>query len=449
MVIRKLGYSLFCAALLATGCEELATREADGGTHRDVIVGSADGALGDQQAVSDGAAAIDAVAGDGSVPVADGSLPPSCNAGCIVGQQARCGGCGVRTCSSAGAWGNCQHDSACQTQAALSVAAPDSKILLGGRWDQSTGKPRCNWAGCSFRIHASAKEVFASIADGNGQTGNPATWGTRDNELTCYVDGKRVARVVLERNVKKEYQLVTGLSAGPHLIECRKSSEAMRGMIQLDALRLNNAALHAPIGWSYKMLFIGDSISAGAGNLGYPTCNGDAQEQEDTARAYTGLTALAFDAETTIAAVSGIKAQDPPFRQDAVGDAFGVRNLYSLPVTPAKDSVQIALINLGTNDGGDSPGYRAALGELISGLRGRYGNIPVVLVQGPMNTSFDAAFKDLMQAHSGLTRVDFPFDNSPSRVGCTSHPNLPHHADLAKQLVGHLQSDLKWCRVNP
>ena len=367
---------------------------------------------------------------------------------CVTpGQMVRCGGCGRRTCQSNGVWGSCEDDNTCDTAAMVMVMPSDARLLYGGRWD--VGGPRCNWSGSSIRFHATASEVQLAVADGSGEPGNPSSW--RTNELTCYVDGVRTSRTMLTPNASETVVVLADLAAGPHVIECRKTSEAMRGVIQLNGLTLIDGALHQPIGWAHRVLFIGDSITAGAGNLHAPPCPSDAQNWEDTGRSYAGLVANLFDANTTIAAQSGVAAQELRFREEAAALVFGTHNahgdvgLYDLPSLNASDAPELVVINLGTNDGGDSPGYRDAMRDLIQRLRSRFAAVPIMLLQGPLNVGFGDAIEQLKTEYSGIVRVDFPFNNTA--VGCTSHPNLVLHQQLADTLATAVTAHYGWPSV--
>ena len=330
-------------------------------------------------------------------------------------------------------------------------------IEYNGRWKQEGDEARANWSGSSVRFWVDAESVFLTVHD-------EANWDGRWNALAVYVDGERTKLIDLVQSSEQEVDIATGL-VGPHVIEIQKASESMRGPIVMKSLRLVNALpATAPPTRGRHIEFIGDSISCGAGNLANRVdCN--AQENQDTSLAFTALTAAEFDAETTILCRSGVAAREDGFRE-RLSQTFGTTDLYGLPVEEftAASPADVVVINLGTNDSSlerreaEQGGvlwatFKESMNDIMDGVRVRYPMAHIILLNGPMVQCIDndpesicVALDELKEARNDdrVHRLSLPFDTSPGRIGCTNHPTVAHHADLAVPLVTLIETLTGW-----
>jgi lysophospholipase L1-like esterase len=270
----------------------------------------------------------------------------------------------------------------------------------------------------------------------------------RQNALTVFVDGVRVGTHDLVEGAQ-EVQVATGLADGPHDVLIAKSTEAMRGMITLDGVRLVDARpLGPPSARAIGLQFIGDSITCAGGNIG-PSENGcDATDYEDGGQGFPLLTAATLDAELDVVCQSGIALWR---------NASPILDYYEAQVLPFVDGEAAAtpraashvVINLGTNDlsGGDPPEaeYKAALHALLDAVRADSPTATLLLVVGPIVAGPSADLLEGWYADVAAERAD-PLirtlrlagqNEAPGQVAC-SHPNAALHADIAALLVDEL-----------
>lgn len=323
----------------------------------------------------------------------------------------------------------------------LTYAADDPAIRYEGRWDRSTpAAPRAAWSGAAIRLRVDAAEVVLQVTEA-GQ------W-KRQNAITVFVDGVRVATHDLVEGAQ-ELQVATGLADGPHDVLIAKSTEAMRGMITIDGLRLVDARpLGPPPAPATALQFIGDSITCAGGNIGPSDSGCDATDYEDGGQGFPMLTAAAMDAELDVVCQSGIALWR---------NASPILDYYQAQVLPFVDGEPAAtpraathvVINLGTNDlsGGDPPEaeYKAALHALLDAVRADSPTATVLLVVGPIVAGPSADLLEGWYGEVATERADplmrtlrLPGQNeAPGQVAC-SHPNAALHADIAAILLDEL-----------
>jgi lysophospholipase L1-like esterase len=217
---------------------------------------------------------------------------------------------------------------------------------------------------------------------------------------------------------------------------------------------------------------VGDSISAGYGNLGAephpnwvatPACHWTAENSSYYAT-YAAVAGRALGAEVSTVARSGWGMS-----RDLDGNASGVlSSVYANAVgtddpvawgfTPEASAV---VINLGTNDqaqGDPGAGYEAAYGDFLDEVRSHYPDAWIFLAIGSMlsDSGRDAILGHLdnvlaARVAGGDSRAsildlgvqDLGADGSVP-TGCDWHPSLTDHERMAAILEGELQARLGW-----
>jgi lysophospholipase L1-like esterase len=338
------------------------------------------------------------------------------------------------------------------------IGAPGDEGSSGGvRWigrvDQSTpGAVRFAWSGTGLVATVGGTKISVRL-----QTEGP----TASAFFQPVVDGTPGPRLKVPTGPAQTVTLGSGLSPGDHRVELYRETEGMYGDSIYSGF-VEGTVKGAPPSSGRLIEIIGDSISAGYGNLGaevHPpwdnTCS-FSLDTESVYQAYGSIVGRALNAEVSIVARSGWGVY-----RDASGNTSNVlSSVYadvlgtqSTPRWDFKRQADAVVINLGTNDSAQGdPGQRfeAAYAALVQTVRGHYPNAWIFLTIGPMTpdpllTRMRAHLSNVVtsMADSKVTAVDVAVQDATS-TGCDYHPNVAEHKVMAGVLTSAIKSKLGW-----
>jgi lysophospholipase L1-like esterase len=279
------------------------------------------------------------------------------------------------------------------------------------------------------------------------------------------IDGQKGERFQATKG-RSTYVVASGLAAGSHTIELYRESETYYGASQF--FGITGGALQAPPPSRGRLIeFVGDSISAGYGNLGSESHGGGQPmapcgftlETESAYLSYASVAARALGADASIVAESGWGV----YRDRAGGTDSIMPKVYDrilgndpTPVWDFRTTPQAVVINLGTNDFAlDDPGqpYATALAAFIDTIRGRYPGAWIFCAVGTMYTNIEheqalAYTQSAVNSRGGEAAkvgvVDFRPQDETKGTGCDWHPNVAEHQRMADVLVPVLKAKLGW-----
>lgn len=285
--------------------------------------------------------------------------------------------------------------------------------------------------------------------------------GTSATFFQALIDGAATPRFQVAAGPPETVTLGAGLSEGDHTVELYRETEGMYGDSIFFGF-VDGTVKGAPLSSGRLIEIIGDSISAGYGNLGsevHPpwdnTCS-FSLDTESAYQAYGSLVARSLGAEVSIVARSGWGVY-----RDASGDTSNVLSSVYANTLGTQNTLQwdfkrqadAVVINLGTNDSAQGdPGqpYEDAYVALIRTVRSKYPNAWVFLTIGPMTTD---PLLTQMRTHLGnvvasvadpkVTTVDIAAQDATS-TGCDYHPNVAEHNLMAGVLTSAVKSKLGW-----
>lgn len=332
-----------------------------------------------------------------------------------------------------------------------------------GRVDASNPAAiRFAWQGAGFVGYVSGDTVAVTLR----------TEGTDAVYFQPLVDGVMGARFSVNAGADQTITLATNLSPGNHVVELYRETEGYYGVSTFLGFA-SGTPMGAPPSSSRVIEVVGDSISAGYGNLGVephpgwvadPACHWTA-ENSSWYLTYAALAGHALGADVSTVARSGYGMY-----RDLDGNSQGVlSSVYNNTLGFASDppwsfpaQVDAVVINLGTNDwsGGGDPGvaYETAYVEFLAGVRSHYPEAWIFLTIGSMlnepelsqvTTHLDNIVTQVQT--NGDPRVssfdfgsqDLGSDGSiPS--GCDWHPSTDEHARMAGILQAELEDKLGW-----
>jgi lysophospholipase L1-like esterase len=296
------------------------------------------------------------------------------------------------------------------------------------------------------------------VARFNG-TGIAVTMSGLANWFETFVDGEPAAKFQTEGGAKT-FTIADKLPQGQHTVEVYRRTEALFEPTRFAGFVVSGGELvPSPYPFKHRMLVIGDSISAGYGDLG-PLDSGCHLEitTESALLAYPMLTARALKSAVHVIAWSG-KGMYRQFADRDVPSRDQMPVLFERTVPTDAASVwnhsryvpDVIVINLGSNDwdGGD-PGepYVRAYSAFLAHLRQLYPAAEIFCTLGPMLTKPEALqhIKDVVKASGDAHVHYFPFEpiDVTDGYGCDYHPSQATQRKMADALTAHLRFMMSW-----
>jgi len=331
-------------------------------------------------------------------------------------------------------------------------------VAAGVRWvgrvdTSDSAGPRFGWTGTGFVARFSGTSVGVNLKNDNAYFFQPV------------IDGVKGTRYQATQGTAAQ-QIATGLASGPHTLELYREIEASYGVSQF--LGITEGTLMAPPPAPGRLIeFVGDSITAGYGNLGNePHPNGTnptpchfTYNTESAYMSFGAVTARALNADASMIAASGwgvyrsLSGDTNQVLPKVYANTLG----YSAP--PTWDfgvKPDVVVIDLGTNDfGPGDPGamYTTALGAFVDTIRSKYPSAWIFCALGTMlaNPQHDQAkayIQSVVTSHGSdagkVAFVDMGIQNVAIGTGCDFHPNAAEDQRMADVLVPAIKQKLGW-----
>ena len=265
--------------------------------------------------------------------------------------------------------------------------------------------------------------------------------------FTIVVDGVTLARNYchLTSVGETKVKLAEGLSAGKHTFAIYRQSEHHFGEVGICALSYDGEMLAKPADKNLYIEFIGDSISCGFGNLGSSSQGDGAALWSDGTQAYTYLTAQALNADWSNVAWSGIGCKYG-YGTITMQDVYPVQR-YNYDKTTMYDfskEPNIVVLALGTNDNsiqGNATLKREGLVEMLTLVREKNPNAPIVWIHGMMTSGVSAMIEEIVAEFGGAEAGYYACRLTQNNAGGGSHPNLAGQQKFADELVAFIQAN--------
>jgi hypothetical protein len=340
----------------------------------------------------------------------------------------------------------------------------------------SVTTPGIRWVG---RVDASDSEAVKFAWQGAGFVAQVAGTtlavklevnGTSTVFFQPVVDGVAGERFNVDPGAAVDVTLATGLSDGVHVVELYRETEGAYG-ISIFRGFTQGTPMTAPAASDRVIEVVGDSISAGYGNLGSephpnwvanPACHYTAENSSWYAT-YAAIAGRALEAEVSTVARSGWgmtrdNQGGPNVLANVYGNALGTDDAtpWSFERKPAA-----VVVNLGTNDwamGDPGIDYETDYVAFIASVRSHYPNATIFLTIGsmlgePELTEVKTRLASVVAAVSAtgddkLVTFDFGTQDLGSDgsipSGCDWHPSQDEHERMAGILQQQLATKLGW-----
>lgn len=325
------------------------------------------------------------------------------------------------------------------------VAASDARFRYEGRIDfADPTAPVLIWQASRVALDWDGEELVVAFGEPKGQNFFDVTID-RQNFLAEVCAGSATVGTVFRH-----------LGPGRHHLVLVKRSEAAAGTVPFLGVQLApGARVYAPAAPDYRlrMLFLGDSINAGACAEDGAVDQWETRRTHNGAKSYPALTAAAFHAGHQNIALSGagIVTGYTPVRAAEFWD-----RLYPEAAARRADLPgwvpDVVLVNLGDNDdaftsGNHQPfpaGFESAYVAFIRTIRAAYPHAQVVLMTGGMfnGTKSEPLLAAWGRAVQELETQDPAVAHFLFTHWTNNHPRVADHRILADELTA-------WLRAQP
>lgn len=309
-------------------------------------------------------------------------------------------------------------------------------------------------SGIEFNAYIEGKlTINISVAKGTKPASISDNPLNDDCYFTLYVDGVRSeTRFKAVKNTTTTLELADFTEGGVHNVRLIKQTEPRNGISVLSNISFTGYFESKPADTEYYVEFVGDSITAGYGNL-TDKSQGAAVAQtaanQDATKSFAYLTAQKLGVDHTTVSTSGIGVAQG-WRGFTMKDLYGANSFYRSQTetyTPTR-TPDVVVINLGTNDESKSvsaTAYKEAVRQLILQVRMAYGeNVPIVWAYGMMSqtasyvNSVQSAMDELGGEASGLYMCKLTYD----RDAGGGHPDLAAHEASSTTLANFINSKI-------
>ena len=335
----------------------------------------------------------------------------------------------------------------------LTISADNANIHYQGRFDlRNPAEPIFDWSGVVIEAKFTGSSIAALLESGH-------------NIFNVSIDAK--TQILTTTPEESLYLLAENLTPGDHHVRIVKRTEAQVGRAAFRGFVLDGGGklLAPPPPAARRIEFIGDSITAGYGNEGdSPTCFFTPLTQNAEAT-YAAQTAVYFDADYTLLALSGLGIVRNFDRAAALSGATAVdyfsRTVALYPGLTwdfGQWTPDAVVINLGTNDFSTEPfpeqelfvdGYT----NLIRAVHTQYPDAAIFATAGPIlfadvwwyvETAVTRARQQLNFENIHYVPIENNLELSGVDYGCDLHPNVNGHQKIADQLIPVMAEKLGW-----
>jgi len=283
--------------------------------------------------------------------------------------------------------------------------------------------------------------------------------------LTVVVDHGAPALVLLQKG-EQTVALASGLDAGAHTVEVYKRTETWQGIVTLLDVDLpaDGALLTPPPLPARGLMFVGDSVTCGAGVENNATCTPDpAHPANDAYDGFAMELGRRLDAQTHLVCYGG---------RGVVRDYRGLGIADNVPNAPQFLDLAIAsdetasralwdyhkwtpdgiFVSLGTNDFNlqktkplNSDAFVAEYARLLKTLRAHYPQAMIFVTEGAIVTDplLRKYVQDAVAATQDTRTVWVQATHYPGN-GCDGHPTKAQNQKMVDDIESVLRKALDW-----
>lgn len=306
----------------------------------------------------------------------------------------------------------------------------ENKLKFHGRVTKLSTSFACDatGGGIEFRIKAKGKVVLTVLAQ------------NQESYFTVYVDGERKnTRFKADPGSPDTLNIAYFGDEGEHTIRVAKQTEAQYSLCELLSIEFMGEFLDPPAYTDKYIEIIGDSITAGTGNLVRNTAAGQANNQDGT-KAWPYLAAEALGVDASIVSCGGIGI-GKGFRDEVETEFYPFTSYFRDKTTEYsfERKPNLVFVNLGTNDvskDATENQVKTETKKLIEMIREKNGGVPIVFTRNLMNDAKAAEWmKAVITEMGGESAGLYQFTLNKDGEGGSGHPTKEGHAIAADMIV--------------
>ncbi len=244
--------------------------------------------------------------------------------------------------------------------------------------------------------------------------------------------------------------VIRGLSQDMHQVRVTKITECMQSVIVKEITICGDEPKFTACAYSpdLKFEFIGDSLTAGFGNMSEPDAGIYRASEQDITFGYSYLIASKFNAEGRYICCSGkgIFNNWDGSKENRITDFYDKKYIGSTELHDFKTwQPDIVFINAGTNDitAKTSPeDFKPAFLEFVSKVHNLNPDAFIICIHGLTTDTYAQAFEEIEEElreniPKNSLRIEFVKFNpiSEELYGALGHPNSKAHAHFARDLI--------------
>ncbi len=330
----------------------------------------------------------------------------------------------------------------------LRLSLPDDRIQAIGRISRRADAYAFDWtdSGVYFRFRGN-KVTFCFDAPALSQ--NLYVKIKLDNRSSRVLINGDSTEIVLHAAQDTEHTV--------YLVRCNEILDEVPLVLRDIVIDGDSPALSdAPPLPERKMLFIGDSITCGFGNLSEGNLPRFVTAEQDGTKTFAALTAAHFDAQAHFVCISGrgIARNCDNFDAPLIPQFFD-QTMISDPTPWDHTQYQpdVIVVNAGTNDtvGEENPVapevFKQALCDFATHLLTVYPNARLLWCYGMMTLDLQPHIEEAVKSlPAGRAETLFftPVHAMPDEFGACSHPNLRAHYRCAGVLIDKIHRFIGW-----
>lgn len=334
------------------------------------------------------------------------------------------------------------------------IAITSENVKFHGRVVPHKNRFYMDWTNTGIEFTFIGTDAFLTVGPTVAGAGNFPC-------IAVYVDNEEPVRIDELKSFKK-VQVAKSLPHGEHTVKVLKVSESTGTPIAMGSITISSSESKAvqllppPAVSERKMLFFGDSITAGYGNLGKPENKNFYTYEQDGMQTYASLTAKALSADAHYVCISGRGVY-----QSLDGSYDNVMPLYIDTAVPSMNlnwnsslfTPDLIVINLGTNDswmGVSAENLETAAKNFLTALRERYPNAKILWCYGIMGDFYDSLLTKIMAdfnneyGNAGYFKLETADTTTEAEGGANGHPNVAAHQKRAQALTQKIQEFMDW-----
>ncbi len=334
---------------------------------------------------------------------------------------------------------------ACEAPQLTGKSTPGEVQYLG-RYDfTNAGDVRMGWPGNGINLRFRGTKLTVKITDGG------------NGIMDAVINGKSSALILREGT--QNYDIVSSDSESLFDVSLTRRTEVFdTGLFEINDVKVTGE-LVAPPTTDRKILFIGDSITAGFGVRGNTKDCQYSPASNAPRKSYAWLAADSLKAEPHLVAISG---RGVVYNYDNNPNPVMPAQIdYAVPDTESrwdhdKFKAAVVVVTLGTNDwstvdaGQDK--FNAGYFDLVNDIRTRYPKSHIVMASGPLLGGAQGAaiiagidyVKSQMRSDTNLSSVDLSLSETQLKWSCNSHPGRDSMVKMANDLSDHIAKQLGW-----